>query len=315
MPSYGLSSAGLSYGNCPLEKLTNGNPSNFYSDFSQGGWLAYGASILPSSNYYSSLFSFANQLEQAATQAQEVEKTKSIANQGFKSGGKQAGQCGNPITYTASYTEGNSQSQTDAINTITDKINNKVQDGGYMQVPPTTCDNGTCSATLCPKSEVIAGQLAEDINNPAQAIKSFLDKHLGSHLDLTVNANAPEGLLATVAGSFINSILTGTMTSLLNVPPSAPNTSVTPPPPPANLPQMPPTACNPPSQTVTIGQTATLSGVGGDGTNYSWSAPGGVPTKGSGQIFSVTYYDLVPTTHTITVTSNNKNATCWVSTQ
>jgi hypothetical protein len=316
LPSYGLSSAGLSYGNCPLEKLTNGNPSSFYSDFSKGGWLAYGASILPSSNYYGSQFSFANQLERAAVQAQNVEQAKSIANQGFKSGGQQAGQCGNPVTYTASYTEGNSQSQTDAINTITAKINNKVQDGGYMQVQPTTCNNGTCSATLCPKSEVRAGQLAEAINNPGQAVKGLLDTAIKSHNDLSVNANNLAGLFATIAGSFVNKILTGNQSLIGNT--GSETSSATPPPPPSgSAPTQLPTTCSPQSQTVNSGETATFDASGGDGT-YSWSAPGGNPTSATVDAnFSTVFVNQTasPVTNTVTVTSNNQSASCSVTVQ
>ena len=70
-----------------------------------------------------------------------------------------------------------------------------------------------------------------------------------------------------------------------------------------------PPVCSPSTQTVNIGQTASLSASSGDGT-YSWSAPGGSPSSGSGSSFAVSY--STTGTKTVTVTSAGLNNTCQV---
>jgi len=71
----------------------------------------------------------------------------------------------------------------------------------------------------------------------------------------------------------------------------------------------PPLVCAPPTQTVSIGQTASVSATGGTGT-YAWSAPGGSIPTGTGSTFATSY----PTagTKTITVTSGAQTDTCQV---
>lgn len=74
-------------------------------------------------------------------------------------------------------------------------------------------------------------------------------------------------------------------------------------------PQPTPLVCAPPTQTVSIGQTATVNATGGTGT-YAWAAPGGSSTSGTGSIFSTSY--AAEGTNTITVTSGSDTATCQV---
>jgi len=74
-------------------------------------------------------------------------------------------------------------------------------------------------------------------------------------------------------------------------------------------PTAPTLVCAPPTQTVSIGQTASVAATGGTGT-YAWSAPGSSTPTGAGSTFTTSY----PTagTHTITVTSGAQTDTCQV---
>ena len=71
-----------------------------------------------------------------------------------------------------------------------------------------------------------------------------------------------------------------------------------------------PLVCAPPTQTVQIGQTASVSASGGTGI-YSWSAPGSSTPTGTGAAFSTSY--AAPASFTITVTSGAETATCAVT--
>ena len=72
-------------GGCPLDQIAGGSAQNFYNDFNNGGWLAYGASTLPSGNYSGSLFTSAQIVGDAAQNAKEAAKTESQSNAGYKS--------------------------------------------------------------------------------------------------------------------------------------------------------------------------------------------------------------------------------------
>ena len=80
---------------------------------------------------------------------------------------------------------------------------------------------------------------------------------------------------------------------------------------PATPPPPPPPICTPSTQTVFVGQPASMSA--GSGTpGYTWSAPGGSPASGSGSSFSTTYANAG--TYTVTVTdSSNQSAQCRVT--
>lgn len=78
-----------------------------------------------------------------------------------------------------------------------------------------------------------------------------------------------------------------------------------PPPPPPGAP-----SCNPGSQTIGIGGTANFSASGGNGT-FTWSAPYGSPSSGSGTNFSASYG--ASGFRQVTVTSGGQSAVCNVN--
>ncbi len=68
--------------------------------------------------------------------------------------------------------------------------------------------------------------------------------------------------------------------------------------------------CLPAGQTVTTGQTATLTARGGDGT-YAWTATGGTPTSGSGASLGVSY--ATTGTKTVSLLSDSLTTSCTVT--
>jgi len=68
--------------------------------------------------------------------------------------------------------------------------------------------------------------------------------------------------------------------------------------------------CSPSVQTVTLGQTASVSASGGDG-NYAWSAPDLTISNPSGSGFSASYASTG--VHALTVTDNGAQATCDIN--
>jgi len=68
--------------------------------------------------------------------------------------------------------------------------------------------------------------------------------------------------------------------------------------------------CSPGSQSVDVGQAASLTASQGDG-NYSWSAPSGNPSSGSGSSFNVSY--STSGDKTVTVNSAGRSASCTVN--
>lgn len=96
----------------------------------------------------------------------------------------------------------------------------------------------------------------------------------------SVTYNTPGFKTVTVASGGQQAACTVTVTS--------PIQSVSPP----VSPSLPPLACSPATQTVLIGQSTSFQATGGIGINgqtYTWSAPGGSPTSGTGSAFSPSY--------------------------
>lgn len=75
------------------------------------------------------------------------------------------------------------------------------------------------------------------------------------------------------------------------------------------VPPVPVPVCTPPTQTVSLNQSANMAATAGDGT-YSWSAPGGSITTGTGATFSTSY--AAPGSYSVTLSSGGQTSTCQV---
>ncbi|TSC75001.1 MAG: exported protein of unknown function [Parcubacteria group bacterium Gr01-1014_30] len=72
-------------------------------------------------------------------------------------------------------------------------------------------------------------------------------------------------------------------------------------------PPPPPVSCSPSSSGIIAGSSATFTAAGGNGS-YSWSAPGGSPSSGTGSSFTATY--TTSGTYYITVSSAGQSDIC-----
>lgn len=256
----------VNFGTCTLDSVV-GNLRNFYNDFQTGGWVAYGATFQPNNNFFGGIITSHDESVKAATKATGAAKSKSIS--GFL--GTEV--CGDGST---------------------------AQQG--------VCDDG---------SEPF-------VTTPGETVANVLGNALDSNAKLIVNADAITGLISAVTNAALSRLISVGVSGISGLVPSSgdpggisegpppptpsptPLPSPTPSPTPTPSPPPPgpgggPTTCSPSTQTVASGEAASLSAAGGDGENYSWSAPGGTPFFSRGPTFSVTY--SVTGFHTVSVFS------------
>lgn len=67
---------------CTLDRLV-ANISGFYQNFQNGGWLAYGATILPSGNYFGELLLSDEQLAAKRAEERSAAQSRGVAGKGF----------------------------------------------------------------------------------------------------------------------------------------------------------------------------------------------------------------------------------------
>jgi hypothetical protein len=72
------------YPTCTLDQVVD-NVQNFYNSFESGGWIAYSQMLLPSGNYYGSIFETSQIVGQAVAKAQQAEAADAMSNTGFPS--------------------------------------------------------------------------------------------------------------------------------------------------------------------------------------------------------------------------------------
>lgn len=138
----------------------------------------------------------------------------------------------------------------------------------------------------------------------------------GSYSWSTSDATPTSGVGSSFTTAFNNSgtktisVTSGSETKNCTVVVVAVSPPPGPPAPPAPNPPPPPVVCNPSNQYVTAGQQARFIATGGNG-GYSWSAPTGSPTSGSGTAFQSTFSSVGSTK--VTVTSNGTTSSCAVT--
>jgi len=69
---------------CTLDEIV-GNIENFYTDFSNGGWIAYTASLEPQNNYFGAMLMSNIELEERKASAQLAQQNEALAGGGFLS--------------------------------------------------------------------------------------------------------------------------------------------------------------------------------------------------------------------------------------
>jgi hypothetical protein len=199
---------------------------------------------------------------------------------------------------------------------------------GSTATKGSTCLDGTTPSAWDLNGECADGSEPE-VQTPGQTTLQAQYTALGGSLELTVNANSIAGVLASVATSFINTLVAAaanyavktatqgltqiTLSATAGGSSSNGGTTLTggsiPPPASSSLPSLPPTTCSPHNpqcssgpggqcSTGYLGGEISFSATGGDGLTYTWTvnAPAGListPPSGSGPVFSP-YFTVNP---------------------
>lgn len=275
----------------------------FYNNFQNGGWVAYGASMLPSGNYYGGLAFQAQVVDQTAHNQKQATISKSTGNQGLK--GDQV--CADGSNPNGTHTECLDQN-----------------DIAYYPNPDGSCDPG-----FFPAAKSNGGLCANGREPIVTTPGTFTGFGVGSALDsspkLITAANDIVGLLNALMASLLNSLAdmainaaTDAVNSGLNggissVPPSSIQGGGT-----STAPTIALT-CNPLTQIasttfpINIGAVGGKSDVNGNPPVYSWRASNGATS--AGPLFSTSF--ALPGAYTVTLTDSTGDspATCRVTAQ
>jgi len=316
-------------------QLGSGNLTNFFNNFSNGGFVTFGQTLLPSNNLYSGLFVTAQNAGQAAQQGQGVFSLKTTSQQGLKGiekcadGSNPSGiskTCVQQTDYGTSIEATNSDGTCNSGWTLQASANNgKCADG----TDPTTNSPGQVTGQVFKTSLEGSPQLVTAAND----ITGLLNAMLGSLLNglasmaVTAGTNAAEGGIGIGAGSSNG----GGLTSLAGQ--ASTNTT----PVLSGLPAQPGVSCAPLTQTATLdtgtGQASVTLYAQGGATNvsssasgasdngqptYTWSAPGSVSSGGgasAGDGFVAIYNATGTYSVAVTASTDSSNASCSVTVQ
>lgn len=176
---------------CTLDQVVE-NIQDFYSDFMSGGWRGYSETILPSGNFFGSLFEANLKVSQAAEEEKEGEKSNVESNQGFKG-----------------FRRCKKSTKVEAM--IADEL---VIKGNPDYVPGSWhCKSNTeCYAEICEPNP--DGTSNWEQTTPGGAAASALYKSLNAPLEQIINAQDFENIVAAV----VNAAITKLMDSLIKDP-------------------------------------------------------------------------------------------------
>ncbi len=320
-------SGGNSCANTFQQALGTGNTlQNFYDNFSNGGWSAFSASMLPSGNYYGGLYFNAELANAAGEQQQAASIAQFTAGSGF--------------TGSAQCADGSNPNGTKTICTI---------QGTNISYP--AGKNGQCNAGDTPLTLPNGGRCADGsepkVTSPGAATAQSLSAALKSTVDLITNAKTWTGIALALTHSLLNSLAQ----SAINYSNQAINnglngggysdsgltgvsvggsTDI-------SASSQPGVTCNPPSQTVTLDGPETVvefTAIGGatdvacaanndcpayensDGSPiYSWTAQGASSTQISSDTgtLDATYTQLGTFTAEVMASTDNSTSTCSVT--
>ncbi len=272
----------------------------FYNNFSQGGWLAFGAGSAPTNNYYDSLYFGSIAVGLNARNAQQAVQAKSIASQGGK---------GDQVCADGSNPNGISYYCTDPSGK--DYTSNSPCPANNLGAPEAEANNGTCANGAEPNGTTPGIFTINSEQSSAEGTTQQL-----------AAANAIVGLLNAVTGSLLTGLENAAVSAagnavngMLSINPTSIQGGGTPP---AQM----PLSCIPTQQTVNvIGSStppATIGAAGGtfdssgNYPTYNWASSDGASSTGS--TFSHVFN---PGTYTVTLsdTASDTPVTCSVTVQ
>ncbi|MEK9180473.1 MAG: hypothetical protein AAB897_03615 [Patescibacteria group bacterium] len=299
----------LNITSCTLDRIV-GNLRGFFQDFSSGGWLAYGAMLQPENDFYGKYAIASEFALRKAEDAKEAAKNTGLAGSGFLG--------------TQSCSDGSEAHQG-------------------------RCADGSTPQTRTP-GETVASALSDSLSLPGQRIVNSkrLENLIAALVDAAINRIIQSGLAGLSGFSFSGSgpspgALPTIPTEQQGTQPSG-STPAT-----GNaggwtgggssgggavcgngscetgetIISCPADcgggeggggglACTPSTQNVAAGSPAALTAQNGTG-NYSWGAPGGSPSNGTGPSFSVTY--LFTGLKTVLLGDGVSSVSCQVTVQ
>jgi len=298
----GYNSQGSVCANSFAAALAGNSFQQFQNNFKNGSWLAFGASTMPSNNYYGSLFFGAQIVDYNGQQARNASQAKSVASQGAK---------GDQICADGSNPNGISYYCTSANGT--DYTSNTPCAAGNIGAQEVEANNGVCANGQEPNGTT-PGIFTVNTENSAG----------DSSPKLLVAANDITGVLNAVANSLLTGLAQAAVSAagnavngILSVNPTSIQGGGTPPVP-------LPLACSPSTQNIQLSSTSTapaiITATGGktdaDGNPpiYSWlSSPDG--TTSTSDIFTETYATSGTYMVTLTDSTGDTSTICTVNVQ
>jgi hypothetical protein len=297
----------------------------FYNNFSNGGFVAFGASTLPSGNPYAQQFFSAQAISVSVQNTQQSTALKTQASGGFKGGDVcDDGSDPNNGEHTVCENPDGPDYTLNSTSSGGTETNCGTGDTSVVYANQGTCSDGSNPQVTTPSAvtgfalnQAMGGtpQQVAAANDIVGVLNSVLSSLMTSLASTAVNA----------AGKFVNQELTAVNPSSITAGAATP--------PPAQI----PLACNPSSQTIpsaaasgsplatststststspiTVSASGGTTDANGNSPSYNWTDSNGVTSTGA--FFSDAFPN--PGTYTVTLTdsvASDKPATCTVIVQ
>lgn len=302
--------------------LTGNNLTNFYNNFSNGGFASYMQLFQPGGNLFGAAIDIQDSAMNAGSANQQSVQTQSIANQGWNP----SGTCGDPASIYpgGQWTPNGSHwaCQGNSGTTYYPKSDNN----GTL-----TCNTGDQLVSV-PNGGLCADGSQPNLTSPGQVTGQVFNSAVNSGSNLVTSANDIAGLLNAFLTSLLNSLASDAITAVNTALPAAAggtggggggagaggNGSQTVPTP--IFCTATPNTSNPDSFSFSVsgGSVSTITSSGSTTQTtpqYTWTATGGNPTTGNGASFVTVF----PGTGTYSITAldtvDNVSASCPVTIQ
>lgn len=290
-------------------QLSSGNLKNFLNNFMSGGFLTFGSTLMPTENFYGSLFFAAQSASAGSQQGQSLFTMKSTASQGYT----QPSECGD-----GSNPSGFFCSSLGAGNGLGINTNNG---SSTTYVPPngaTTCNPGY---NAVPNDGQCANGAEPTITMPGIVNANAVQQALGGSPKLVAAAADISGLVQAVVSSLLMSIVQQGISSVTTAVNGAlagnggimsinPNTITAS----ATSTETSPLSCSETSVAPTPGAPTSFYALGGtyDASSnppiYLWQSSDG--QSATGTEFTVTYNSTGTYTITLSDSAGDTPATC-----
>jgi hypothetical protein len=294
--------------------LSSGNLTNFFSNFSNGGFVTFGQTLMPSNDFYGGLFFTAQNAGKAAQQSQGVFSLKTTAQQGWQGVEKCA---------DGSDPHGISKFCTQEGTTVEGSVN----------------ADGTCASGWTLQSRANNGQCADGsdptTNSPGQITGQVFKTGMEGSPELITAANSIVGILNAMLSSLLNGLASMAVSAgssavagatgigsgssggsgVMGFSPSNSGPSG---------PALPGVSCLPAYQDIAFPTSTNQASVpfyaqggatdsAGNQPTYSWSAPGSVSGSGglnAGDPFTAIYDATGTYSISVVASTDNSNSTC-----